>query len=142
MWNAVGWIADKMSLNITSINQKCVPLVDEEELVSNTLNMTIPKGNVTGMSAVVTAQTKEGIILEAECIGKVYNKNEFDKNEWTIFGEPDTTVVVNKPKTVELTCADIVNRIPDVINSKAGFIPTSQMPQMKYRLNNLNEYVK
>ena len=84
------------------------------------------------MSAVVTTETKEGITLETECIGKVYNKDEFDRNEWTIYGEPDTTLVIEKPATVELTCATIVNRIPDVINAEPGFIPTSRMGELKY----------
>lgn len=79
--------------------------------------MTVKAGDATGMSAVVTTETEEGITIESECIGKVYSKDDFDKNEWTIIGEPETTLVINKPATVELTCASIVNRIPDVINS-------------------------
>ncbi len=142
MWNTVGWLADKLNLTITSMDQKCVPQTYSEELHSTTLNLTIPAGNATGMSAVVSAKTKEGIDLEAECVGKVYSPNDFDKNEWTIIGEPTTNIIMNKPDTVKLTCADVVNRIPDVINSKPGFIPTSQMPEMSYRLKALNEYVK
>ena len=94
--------------------------------------MTVKKGMATGMSAVVTTTTKEGIILETECIGKVYNKDEFDKNEWTVYGNPDTTLVIEKPNTVELTCASIVNRVPDVIKAESGFIPTSRMGELKY----------
>jgi 4-hydroxy-tetrahydrodipicolinate reductase len=104
--------------------------------------MTVKSGNATGMSAVVTTNTAEGIIIESECIGKVYGPDEFDKNEWSIIGEPDTTIVVNRPATVELTCATIVNRIPDVINAKPGFIPTCDMDELIYRVNPLNTYLK
>ena len=93
------------------------------------------------MSAVVTTTTKEGITIESECIGKVYSKNDFDKNEWTVLGEPDTTIVVNRPKTVELTCATVINRIPDVINAKAGFVTTDLMGEPTYKVKALNEYV-
>lgn len=141
MWNTVGWLADKLNLTIESINQKCVPITHEEDLHSDTLEMDIPAGLAIGMSAVVKAETKEGIVLEAECIGKVYAPGVVDMNEWTIIGEPDTNVVVSQPCTVELTCADIVNRIPDVINSKPGFVPTSQMADPKYRVKNLDEYL-
>ena len=142
MWNTVGWLADKLDLHITSTTQKCVPTTYDEDLESSTLGLTVKSGNATGMSAVVTAKTEEEIILEAECIGKIYAKDEVDKNEWTVIGEPETTVVVSQPATVELTCADIVNRIPDVINAKSGFIPTSQLPEPTYRINSLDTYLK
>ena len=142
MWNTVGWLADKLNLTITNISQKCVPQTYAEDLESVTLGIKIPAGNATGMSAVVTAETKEGIVLEAECIGKVYAPEEVDANEWTIIGEPETTVTVRQPRTVELTCADIVNRIPDVINAEPGFVPTSKMPELKYRNQNLGKYLK
>lgn len=141
MWNTVGWLADKLDLTITKISQKCVPQTHTEDLTSSTLNMTIKAGDATGMSAVVTAETEEGIILEAECIGKVYSKDDVDTNEWTVIGEPETTITVRQPATVELTCADIVNRIPDVINAEPGFIPTSQMGEPTYRTRSLEEYL-
>ena len=142
MWNVVGWLADKLNLHITSMNQECVPQTYDKDLHSTTLNMDIKAGNATGMSAVVTAKTEEGIEIEAECIGKVYAPDEFDKNEWTVYGEPDTTIVVNRPATVELTCADVVNRIPALINSEAGFVPTSKMGQPMYPVKKLSEYIK
>lgn len=142
MWNTAGWLADKLGLHITSMKQECIPQTYEEDLESSTLGMKIKAGDATGMSAVVTAETKEGITIEAECIGKVYAPTEVDTNEWTIIGEPETTVTVRQPATVELTCADIVNRIPDVINAEPGFVSTSQMPTPEYRKNKLHEYLK
>ena len=141
MWNTVGWLADKLGLHIKSMTQKCVPMTYGEDLESSTLGMTVKAGDATGMSAVVTAETAEGIVLEAECIGKVYAPEEFDTNEWTVYGEPETTVTVQRPATVELTCADIVNRIPDVINARPGFVPTSQMPEPTYRTESLDKYL-
>lgn len=134
MWNAVGWIADKMHLTPARLTQKCVPTTCERDLHSETLNMDIKQGDATGMSAIATLETKEGIIIEAECIGKVYSETDFDKNEWTIEGEPTTSVTINNPDTVRLTCADVVNRIPDVINAEPGFIPTSQMEESTYKV--------
>ncbi len=141
MWNVVGWLADKLNLKIKNINQKCIPIVAEENLYSETLDMIVEKGYVRGMSAVVTAATEEDILIEAECIGKIYTEHECDRNEWTIFGEPDTTIVIDKPKTAELTCADVVNRIPDVINADSGFLSTSKLSNPEYRGNDLNTYI-
>ena len=142
MWNVNGWLCDKLGLTVKSQTQKTVPQTYSEDIYSTTLGMTVKAGDATGMSAVVTTETEEGITIESECIGKVYAKDEFDKNEWTIIGEPETTLVINKPATVELTCASVVNRIPDVMNSKAGYVPTEEMGDLYYRTKPLNEYVK
>ena len=142
MWNVNGWLCDKLGLNVKRQTQKTVPTTYKKDLFSSTLDMTIKKGDATGMSAIVTTQTEEGITIESECIGKVYSKEDFDKNEWTIYGEPNTTITVNMPATVELTCATIVNRLPDVINAKPGFILTSQMDELRYRTKSLEKYLK
>ena len=142
MWSVNGWLAEKIGLTVTSQTQKCVPQTHSEDLESSTLGMTIPQGNATGMSAVVTTTTEEGITIESECIGKVYSKDDFDKNEWTVYGEPDTTIVVNRPATVELTCATVVNRIPDVIDAEPGYVTTDMISEPTFKVKPLNEYVK
>ena len=134
MWNVNGWLCDKLGLTVKSQTQKTVPQTHKEDIYSSTLQMTVKAGDATGMSAVVTTQTEEGITIESECIGKVYSKDDFDKNEWTVIGEPETTLIINRPSTVELTCATIVNRIPDVIKSKPGYVPTEEMGDLQYRM--------
>ena len=142
MWNVNGWLCAKLGLTVKSQTQKTVPQTYKEDIESSTLGTTVKAGQATGMSAIVTTETEEGITIESECIGKVYAPDEFDKNEWTIIGEPNTTLVINRPSTVELTCASIVNRIPDVINSRPGYVPTEEMGELNYRVKPLNEYVK
>lgn len=141
MWNQNGWLCSKLGLTIISQTQKCIPHTHHEDLHSETLGMTIKAGDATGMSAIVTTETAEGITLETECIGKVYAPDEFDKNEWTLFGEPETTVVVNRPATVELTCATILNRIPQLIDAKPGYVSTDQLPYSQYMTAPMHEYV-
>ena len=133
MWNVNGWLAEYLGLHVTGQTQKCVPQKAKEDIFSTTLNMTVKKGRATGMSAVVTTTTKEGITIESECIGKVYTKDEFDSNVWSVIGEPETTAVVNKPATVEMTCASVVNRIPDVITAEAGYVPTCRMGELTFK---------
>lgn len=132
MWNVNGWLCDKLGLTVLSQSQKCVPQTHNEDIDSQTLKMTVKKGDATGMSAVVTTTTKEGITLETECIGKVYSKDDYDVNAWEVIGEPNTKLVIERPATVELTCATIVNRIPDVIKAEPGYVPTSRMGELKY----------
>jgi len=133
MWNVNGWLAEYLGLHVTGQTQKCVPQVAKKNLTSSTLGMVVKKGMATGMSAVVTTTTKEGVVIESECIGKVYAPDEFDSNTWTVEGEPTTTVTVNRPATVEMTCASIVNRIPDLIKAPAGYVPTCRMGDITYK---------
>ena len=133
MWNVNGWLCSKLGLTIISQTQKCVPQTYKDDIYSSTLDMTIKAGDATGMSAVVTTKTKEGITIESECIGKVYSPDEFDKNVWTVEGEPTTTITVEKPATVELTCATVVNRIPDVINAEPGYVTTEKLGDLQFK---------
>ena len=142
MWNVNGWLCSKLGLTIKSQTQVTIPTTYKEDIYSSTLEETVKAGDATGMSAVVTTETEEGITIESECIGKVYSPEEYDKNEWTVYGEPDTTITVAKPATVELTCGTIVNRIPDVINAEPGYVTTEKMGDLQYRTKPLNEYVK
>ena len=133
MWNVNGWLCDKLGLTVKTQKQVTVPTTNKEDIYSETLGFTVKAGDATGMSAIVTTETEEGITIESECIGKVYSKEDFDKNEWTVYGEPNTTITVERPATVELTCATVVNRIPDVINAKPGFIPTAEIGELNYK---------
>lgn len=132
MWNTNEWLCSKLGLSIRSMSQRLVPLFHDADLPSETLGRTIKKGCATGMSAVVTTETNQGVTLVTQCIGKVYAPGEVDANEWTIKGEPDTTVTVSRPSTVELTCATIVNRIPQLLESPPGFYTTEKMPPARY----------
>ena len=141
MWNQNGWLCSKMGLHITSQTQKCIPCIDKEDLKSETLGMVVKAGDVTGMRAIVTTTTEEGITFETECVGKIYNPEEIDRNVWTLHGEPETTCIVNQPATVELTCATLVNRIPQLIDAPAGYVTTDQFPYNEYMVHPMNEYV-
>ncbi len=134
MWNTNGWLCEKLGLTIKSQTQVTVPTTNKEDIYSSTLGMTVKAGDATGMSAVVTTETEEGITIESVCIGKVYSKEDYDKNEWTVYGEPNTTITVARPSTVELTCATIVNRIPDVINAQPGYVTTDKLGDLQFKL--------
>lgn len=141
MWNQNGWLCSKMGLTPISQTQQCIPHICKEELYSATLDMTIPAGYARGMSARVSTETAEGIVLETECVGIVYTEEEFDRNEWSLDGEPESTLVVNRPATVELTCGTIVNRIPHLIDAPAGYVTTDQMPDNRFLVKPLHEYL-
>lgn len=141
MWNTNGWLCSKLGLTVKEQTQKCVPQTHNLDIESGTLGMVVKAGDATGMSAVVTTTTEEGIVIESECIGKIYSKEDKDTNTWTVYGEPDTTLTISMPSTVELTCATIVNRIPDLINAEPGFVTTDKMGELIYRKDSLEKYL-
>ncbi len=142
MWNQNGWLCSKMGLTPISQVQKCYPTTHTADIRSGTLDMTIKAGAPTGMSAVVTTETKEGIVFETECIGNVYAPDDYDRNDWTFFGEPETTIHVDRPATVQLTCANLINRIPALIGAEPGYVSTDAMPNNVYPVEPLHKYVK
>lgn len=133
MWNANEWLAAQLGLTVAGIGQKLVPILAERDVDSATLGRTIRAGEALGMSAVVTTTTVQGTVIESQCIGKVYLPGETDRNDWTLKGEPDTVVQITRPATVELTCASIVNRLPELIAAPAGYVTTEKMPPAAYR---------
>lgn len=139
MWNSNGWLCAKLGLDVIRQTQRCVAQTHAQQLHSSTLDMTIPAGHATGMSAIVTTDTRQGIRIVSECIGKVYAADDYDKNEWHIVGQPDIDVVIAHPNTVEMTCATIVNRIPDVIAAPSGYVTTDRMPPLRYHTTSFEQ---
>ena len=141
MWNAAEGLCAKMNWTIKSISQKSVPFVLTEDVYSETLGRTIPAGEATGMSAVTTIETQQGIELEVECIGKVYRAEDGDMCDWEITGSPNMTFSVAKPDTVAHTCATLINRIPSIMMAPAGFVTADKVADLNYLTYPIHTYV-
>jgi 4-hydroxy-tetrahydrodipicolinate reductase len=109
------------------------PVVAAEGVYSDRLNRTIAKGAVLGMAETVKVQTAEGIGLEFEMAGFVHAPGQTLVNEWWVDGEPDLHMLNDDWPGRMITCATVVNRIPDVIAAPPGLVTVDRLPLPRYR---------
>ncbi len=136
-----GFLLRYMDLHLTKQYAKNIPFIAEKDVYSENLKKTIAAGKVIGGRKIVVSETEEGITLEFGLAGKIYTEGDYDHYEISIEGEPNTSIVMEKPDTPVFTCATPVNRIPDVINARPGYVTSEEFPRNLYRSRPLNEYV-
>ncbi len=141
-YNAAEALAKKLNLTVSSISQKTIPIVLEEDMTSLVKGDDYKKGDTVGMSLMTYIETQDGIKIEVECIAKIFGPGESDLCKWDLTGDPTTVVSVSRPDTVGLTCGTIVNRIPDVLNAEAGYITSEKIDGPNYLSHPMNLYVK
>jgi len=134
-------IAD-LGLTIKKAQQHVEPMTDNVDLKCKSLGKIVKRGEVTGVFEKVEIDTEQGIRFRAECILKLYNKDDEDIREWSVKGVPDTHLKFGKFANAITTCTQIVNRIPDIINSEPGFITPEMLPKLKFRAFPLQYYLK
>ncbi len=133
MWNVNGWLASKLNLRILKSTQKRKPVITKVPIYSNGLKRIINVGQVIGTNTIVESETKEGIKISSSTVGKIFSKNTKAKTKWCLYGDPHVNISLTSLNASKLTASITVNRIPDVINARAGFVTTDKIGELIYR---------
>lgn len=140
--NFLGALAQASSLTPSTWESSVRPVVVDVDRPSQTLGRTLLAGTVLGYADVDTMHTVEGPTFIFEMAGYVYGPGETDKNVWEIKGEPDLSFDNGVVQSFTTTCTQWVNRVPDVINARPGFVTVDELPPLAYRALPLHRYVR
>jgi hypothetical protein len=139
--NLLGALAQAASLTPRAWEAHVRPVTVDEERHSKSIGVTFPAGTVIGYSDVDVMHTHEGPTFTFEMSGYVYGAGETDMNKWSIAGEPDLFLDNGVVPSYTTTCTQWVNRVPDVINARPGFVTVDELPPLRYRALPLHQYV-
>jgi len=153
--NILDTLVTGTGLTPARITSTTTPVLAETEMRSRSLGTTVPKGGVIGFTDVDEFTTFEGPTFSFQLTGRLYTAEEAkdpeamltggpgnDDNQWTVKGEPELLLhnpAVPGPVT---TCAQFVNRIPDVINAEPGYVTIDRLPPLAYRPFPLAQYLR
>jgi len=134
-------ICADMELTINDVVESCEPIIGEVDMYVNSLATTVSAGKLIGCTSTCEIETGQGIKISIHYTRTCYRKGQHDINKWVIHGHPNTNIEVVDPPTNVSTSSTTVNRIPDVLNAKPGFLTCDKLPKLRYRTNPLHYYL-
>ncbi len=135
------WLCSRLGLTITSQTLQYVPIIRETDFDSKSFGRVIKAGQLEGLGQLCRTETAEGICIELMMGGKTDVSGAAEHTVWTLEGDPSSTLVWDNPDTYGLTCANAVNRIPQIINAAPGYQTTDRFDVGQYLVRPMNEYV-
>jgi hypothetical protein len=134
-------ICADLGLTIREVRENVRPATEAETVTCAALGLDVEPGGVTGKVTEVDVTTVEGTELHLELRERLYLEGETDLNRWVVHGTPTVALENPSPATDVLTCATIVNRVPDVLSAPAGYVTVDRLPRLRYIARSLRESV-
>ncbi|KAI9029188.1 hypothetical protein DFJ74DRAFT_478317 [Hyaloraphidium curvatum] len=122
-----------------SLRHETKPFLAKTRLYSEALKTWIEPGNVKGQEIQCILDTEEGVQVVCESLGYLFGEPGSDLEEaeemkvsmWG--GIPETMVIRSKDvKGRFLTCTPMVNRLPQLLAAKPGFVTPDMLPPPSY----------
>jgi 4-hydroxy-tetrahydrodipicolinate reductase len=134
-------LINKLRLTISKVDGGIELVLAGSDVECIGLNKVIRAGQISGLREIMTIETAEGPVFRARFAAKIFEPDHRENYTWNIRGVPDIHLQQNDVPSVEITCASIVNRIPDVLNAEPGFITAEKLDTPFYRTSSLENYV-
>lgn len=140
--NTLDALVADTGLTPTGADTAVRPVLAAADTPSSSLGRVIEAGSLLGVIDTATVTSQEGPWFTFEQTGCVYGPGQSDVNEWIVRGEPEELRLRNDRVPTRLaTCTQVVNRIPDVIAARPGFVTVADLPRPRYRHLSLHSYL-
>lgn len=134
-------IISKLGMTPTKYSSFLEPVLAEHDTHYDGGNRDIKAGLVRGWNQISEIETAEGTVFRSEFISKICDPDEPEYHGFEIQGQPNLSVMIPGLEPPYIICSSMVNRVPDVINAKPGFISLDEMPTPQYRPGSYEKYI-
>lgn len=124
----------KLKLNLSKQTIWYAPIFADEPVQSVSLGRVVDKGLTIGHTEHVELETEQGIIIRTEFREALSELDEPSRLTWEIKGVPDIDFTIDRLDGEAVTCASLVNRIPDIIAAEAGFLTCDRLPAIQINI--------
>lgn len=134
-------LANKLNLHVLEKHFSFEAILADKKFYCKAFDCNIPVGHLIGSIAKTEFVTEENIRLSCAFISKLKEDEDTAYSKWSLKGEPNMTSIVEDMHGEVTTTSSMINRIPDIINAKSGFITVNDLPTPYYRVNPLYSYI-
>jgi len=124
-----------LGFTIQSISLGNEPILADKDFALPKSGLNFPKNKVCGMMEKVVFTLEGGVIAEGQFIMRFLPEGESIYNEWVVEGLPNMNMRTDNFQGDAITCASLVNRIPDAIAARPGFLSVDQLPSARHHRN-------
>jgi 4-hydroxy-tetrahydrodipicolinate reductase len=70
--------------------------------------------------------------VRVEAQFRILREGERESIEWLIQGDPPVRMSIDPPSSQLTTATQLVNRLPDVVAARPGYVTLDQLPPLRY----------
>jgi 2,4-diaminopentanoate dehydrogenase len=121
LYKLIPWhVTAALGYDVDTVVERREPMLFDRPMFAAGLNRDIPAGEPAGLRILVDVTTKQGMSAHAHIELGVSEKDQMDFMRWSVDGEPNSTVHVDRQVGPPGSATSLINRVHDVINAPPG----------------------